>query len=71
MSNNEKKIGNGLKKAGGAMGKLLRFLHIRPVEGGLEVTDQVLRLAYFDGTVMAVPRGADRTRRFRRREDKG
>jgi len=51
MSNNEKKIGDGLKKAGGAMGKVLRLLHIRPIEGGLEVTDQLLRLAYFDGTV--------------------
>lgn len=50
MSNNEKKIGDGLRKIGGAMDKLLRFLHIRPVTGGLEVTDQLLRLAYFDGT---------------------
>jgi hypothetical protein len=51
MSNNEKKIDKGLRKVGGAMGKLLQFLHIRPVQGGLEITDQLLRLAYFDGTV--------------------
>ena len=51
MSNNEKKIDRGLRKAGGAMGKLLQFFHIRPVQGGLEITDQLLRLAYFDGTV--------------------
>ena len=27
----------------------MRFLRIRPITGGLEVTDQLLRLAYFDG----------------------
>lgn len=51
MSNNEKKLGDRLKRAGGAAERILRFLHVRPIAGGLEVTDQLLRLAYFDGTV--------------------
>jgi hypothetical protein len=51
MSNNEKKIGDGLKNAGGVAEKFLRFFRIRPIAGGLEVTDQLLRLAYFDGTM--------------------
>ena len=38
-----------MKRAGDAMDKLLRFLHIRPITGGLEITDQLLRLAYSDG----------------------
>jgi hypothetical protein len=49
MSNNEKKSGNGSKKTVPAVEKLLRFLRIHPSTGGLEVTDQLLRLAYFDG----------------------
>jgi hypothetical protein len=31
------------------LGKLLSFLRVRSVAGGLEISDQVLRLAYFDG----------------------
>lgn len=31
--------------------KILAFLRIRPVIGGLEITDQVLRLAHFDGKI--------------------
>jgi len=50
MSNNQKKIGEGLKNVGGLVEKLLRILRIRPIAGGLEVTDQLIRLAYFDGT---------------------
>ena len=38
-----------MKRAGDAMDKLLRFLHIRPITGGLEITDQLIRLAYSDG----------------------
>lgn len=30
-------------------GKVLSFLRVRTVAGGLEISDQVLRLAYFDG----------------------
>jgi hypothetical protein len=50
MSNSEKKLQIVWKKAGDAADKLLRFLRIRPAAGGLEVTDQLLRLAYSDGT---------------------
>lgn len=49
MFNNEKKTWSWLEKARSAVEKFLRFLRIRPVTGGLEVTDQSLRLAYFDG----------------------
>jgi hypothetical protein len=50
MSNNGTKIKMELEKAGGIADKLLRVLRIRPIAGGLEVTDQLLRLAYFDGS---------------------
>jgi hypothetical protein len=50
MSNKEKKFGDKLRKAEGVAEKILRFLHIRPAVGGMEVTDQLIRLAYFDGT---------------------
>lgn len=50
MSNNEKKTGNGSKMTGGFIEKLLRFLRVRPAAGGLEITDQLLRLSYFDGS---------------------
>jgi hypothetical protein len=50
MSNSEKKIQSGIvKKAGDLADKLLRFLRIRPAAGGLEITDQLIRLAYSDG----------------------
>ncbi len=49
MSNSEKKIKAGLGKAGGIMDRMMRLLRIRPITGGLEITDQLLRLAYFDG----------------------
>lgn len=42
-------MNGAVKKMSGAIGKLLRILHIRPIAGGLEVTDHLLRLAYFDG----------------------
>ncbi len=50
MSNNEKKIGKGPKEGTDIVDKVLRFFRVRPIVGGLEVTDQLLRLAYFDGT---------------------
>ncbi len=48
MSNNEKKLG-GLKRVKNIAEKVMRFLRIRPIVGGLEITDQLIRLAYFDG----------------------
>ncbi len=52
MSNrNEKKSKRGVVDQARSVGaKMLRFFRIRPVAGGLEVTDQLLRLAYFDGS---------------------
>ncbi|MGB7957972.1 MAG: hypothetical protein WCF77_04000 [Minisyncoccia bacterium] len=50
MSNNGKKMKEEFGKLGGAVNALLRTLRIRPLAGGLEVTDQLLRLAYFDGS---------------------
>jgi len=32
--------------------KLLSLLRVRVVAGGLEISDQVLRLVYFDGKVL-------------------
>ena len=50
MSNNEGKIEKGLRETSSMVNRLLRVLRIRPVTGGLEVTDQLFRLAYFDGS---------------------
>jgi hypothetical protein len=51
MSNKKKNIKDGFFKTQNAMAKLLRFLRIRPPAGGLEITDQLIRLAYFERSV--------------------
>lgn len=51
MSNNKKNLNSWLDQTRDVAEKLLHFLHVRPTAGGLEVTDQLLRLAYFSGGV--------------------
>lgn len=48
MSNKRKNITESFADIRNAITKLLRFLRIRSSAGGLEITDQMIRLAYFE-----------------------